>query len=570
MRSQDYNEAKIAFVSDLEGGSVTHINLVCATAISTYAIHLVVRRRSLAKTDPESLKIPVAECAILILPLLLALTVCSARPILLNALLGIVALLCARQGQPPSSPPLSPTLEKKPRPPVTGRDLARTLFAQPFVTSYRAIMMVMTVLCILAVDFPAFPREFAKAETWGTSLMDLGVGSFVFSLGLVSALPLLRQALMLPPTGATVPSTGRDKAPLQPSTIGTILTSLRKSLPVIALGMVRVVMVKGVEYPEHVTEYGVHWNFFFTLALLPVLGAGLERVFFARAIAIEDGETRPVKLNMHAIGLGVAVGHQVLLSLTPLQRWALTAERTSLLSQNKEGLVSLPGYLAVYLLGLATGLYTFPPSPTFFRTMTLRLSPSAAPDLLRQHELKRDKALGRKVGGGGGKTSSSAGGGGGGGAAGQRKKAEWLLSAAVWWWILYGLATYGCGAQVSRRLANLTYVVWVAAFNTTFLGLYLCLHLVLAAPITTGPSAAGLASSSEGKSAGSSAPAIFAAINQNGLVVFLAANLLTGLVNVSFETMYASTTFALVILSGYAAAVVGVAWALRKRRVKLG
>lgn len=214
----------------------------------------------------------------------------------------------------------------------------------------------------------------------------------------------------------------------------------------------------------------------------------------------------------------------------------------------------------MYLLGLATGLYTFPPSPTFFRTMTLRLSPSAAPDLLRQHELKRDKALGRKVGGGGEKTSSS-GGGGGGGAAGQRKKAEWLLSAAVWWWILYGLATYGCGAQVSRRLvrpsestpalsssrpscalpetrvltplsaaqANLTYVVWVAAFNTTFLGLYLCLHLVLAAPTTAGPSAAGLASSSEGKSAGSSAPAIFAAINQNGLVVFLAVGRLSRL-----------------------------------------
>lgn len=33
MPSQGYHEAKIAFVSDLEGGSVTRINLVCATAI---------------------------------------------------------------------------------------------------------------------------------------------------------------------------------------------------------------------------------------------------------------------------------------------------------------------------------------------------------------------------------------------------------------------------------------------------------------------------------------------------------------------------------------------------------
>jgi phosphatidylinositol glycan class W len=32
-------------------------------------------------------------------------------------------------------------------------------------------MMLMTALCILAVDFPVYPRELAKCETFGTGLV---------------------------------------------------------------------------------------------------------------------------------------------------------------------------------------------------------------------------------------------------------------------------------------------------------------------------------------------------------------------------------------------------------------
>lgn len=96
----------------------------------------------------------------------------------------------------------------------------------PFLSVYRAHMMVMTVLCILAVDFPIFPRILGKCESFGTSLMDVGVGSFVFSLGIVSSRAFNRAS------GA-----------------GAALKSLRAAVPVLALGLVRLMMVKGAEYP---------------------------------------------------------------------------------------------------------------------------------------------------------------------------------------------------------------------------------------------------------------------------------------------------------------------------------
>ena len=56
----------------------------------------------------------------------------------------------------------------------------------PFITNYRSSMLVVTAVCILGVDFPVFPRRFAKTETFGFGLMDIGVGSFIFASGLVS------------------------------------------------------------------------------------------------------------------------------------------------------------------------------------------------------------------------------------------------------------------------------------------------------------------------------------------------------------------------------------------------
>lgn len=43
----------------------------------------------------------------------------------------------------------------------------------------RAATLAVTLVCILAVDFPILPRRQAKTETYGFSLMDIGIGLFV-------------------------------------------------------------------------------------------------------------------------------------------------------------------------------------------------------------------------------------------------------------------------------------------------------------------------------------------------------------------------------------------------------
>ena len=108
-----------------------------------------------------------------------------------------------------------------------------------FLTYYRAHMLLVTCICILAVDFPRFPRRFAKTETFGTSLvnpfwlsdsrnssqkMDLGVGNIIFSGGLTSGVKY------------------------QGTTWKSALKTFKSSIPVVVLGLGRLLSVKGLEY----------------------------------------------------------------------------------------------------------------------------------------------------------------------------------------------------------------------------------------------------------------------------------------------------------------------------------
>ena len=113
-------------------------------------------------------------------------------------------------------------------------------------------MNIATILSILSVDFKVFPRRFAKAEVYGTGFMDIGVGSFIFGHAIIS--PFAR---------GTMTRTHRGFK-------SVLVKHFSGCIPILFLGIVRLISVKGANYHEHVTEYGVHWNFFFTLAFVKV------------------------------------------------------------------------------------------------------------------------------------------------------------------------------------------------------------------------------------------------------------------------------------------------------------
>lgn len=241
------------------------------------------------------------------------------------------------------------------------------------------------------------------------------------------------------------------------------------------------------------------------------------------------------------------------LSYMGLYDFVLTAPRTNIISANKEGIVSLTGlldfnelilyidinlrsigYLAIHLLGLSTGTLVLPPSPSFFRR---RQEAQARSSKRRRNsdptEDSRNSLSDPRQ---------------------NSKTATELCSYTVVWWCVLGLATLlriG-GEGVSRRMVrvfplcpaphplisdkvNLTYILWVVAFNTSFILGYFLLDLYFFPSSTAKksghPSPSKLKVPSDRSRPGvdrlipqrhpGNPPALLEAINKNALVLFL-------------------------------------------------
>ncbi|KAM4701760.1 phosphatidylinositol-glycan biosynthesis class W protein [Discoglossus pictus] len=355
----------------------------------------------------------------------------------------------------------------------------------PAVTALRALLNVFTAVCILAVDFPIFPRRYAKAETYGTGLMDIGVGSFVFANALVSP-------------------EAKGRGGKLHSKLSVVVKQLFSVWPIFLLGLVRLVSVKSVDYHEHVSEYGVHWNFFFTLAVVRVLSSLLLTI-----------------LPTHKAWIVATVfvsGYQVLLETTPLKSFILygsdgTGTRLGFLNANREGIVSLIAYTGIYMAGVQAGLY-----------------------VLKKRMFIKDWI-----------------------------SDTWKLMSVGFLLFLIFLFVGIFLEPVSRRLANLTFCLWIISLGIIFLSFILLINLVLVSAKYLVPGSKVLCTWDICKSPGSCMKqdisqkggkkevlfCLIEAINRNQLFFFLLSNVMTGLVNMLIDTIHSSTILSLCVLILY-------------------
>ena len=383
-----------------------------------------------------------------------------------------------------------------------------------YLSAHRAFVYLLTTIAILAVDFPLFPRRYCKTEVVGYGFMDLGAASFVIVAGWTSVLQHHQY----------------QQQSIASSSSNYYYKVMKKCTPLLLIGLIRLATTKGLEYQEHVSEYGIHWNFFFTLCcieLIMTLWKQIKTTLFYAATYIS------VDL---VLGVAFMVTYQLYLSQYGGQEFIVYANRQcfatntnsslcNAFAANREGILGVIGYCSLRLLSecIAKVCLLLPPPPSS--------SSSSSNDAISS----------------------------------QRRR---LFYTSMGLWLLHFLLTVGLHIPNSRRTTNASFILWALAHNTSLLT---CIHVVV--DKTGNNNNNNNNSDSRLDSEYYTLPWILSSVNDFGLAVFLSSNVLTGLVNLTFDTLHSSNIKAMLILSVYLALVCGFALFLdtlfKRRREKV-
>jgi phosphatidylinositol glycan class W len=326
------------------------------------------------------------------------------------------------------------------------------------LSNFSGAVMFLTWFCILFADCADFPPDMQKTQDFGISLMDVGVASAVYVLGLRCGL--------------------RNYPPHK--------TALRACLLAI-LGAGRMLLVSVTGYHQPVTEYGTHWNFLLSVSVILFLWVGVKfalRWLFPRA---ERGSWACLLLLSALATLSWHEG--VTLWSLGLAQTVMSPARDTLLESNKEGLVSLGGYFALFLLAAGTAAAT-----------------------ARQ---RSDRGTSLVLG-----------------------------AIAVCCCVASAILMQLLDSLPSRRLCNASYVMYCAAANTIVAWMFFALSTKKKPSWPTRNKQQHDVAEGRGS-------ILLVAVSRHQLVGFLVSNLLTGLLNISLNLRQLSSRTAALTIASY-------------------
>jgi len=141
---------------------------------------------------------------------------------------------------------------------------------------YRSAMLLSACSAILAIDFSQMPRRLGKTKDYGVSLMDVGAGSFVASASCVKWRRTERSVRRGNSRSSINSSSSIGSRGEEGASSGEVFLRMMKRASIsFILGFARYVSVKRSGYQLVEEEYGPMWNFFFSLAVIDILSTAI-------------------------------------------------------------------------------------------------------------------------------------------------------------------------------------------------------------------------------------------------------------------------------------------------------
>jgi phosphatidylinositol glycan class W len=294
----DYRYRKELFYSNLNGTTLYETGSIMINICATYFLCQILK--SSIQIQKYSLINFLFEYLILIIPLIFVCTLLSSISYLFHFIIWSISFLIYFTKKNISIKNLQ----------------SNNKSYSHIIENFRGQILIVTCICILSVDFSIFPRRYAKTENYGYSGMDLGVGLFALAHGMVS-------------------SEARNKSI-------NIKDLFLENFVLLLLGLIRLISIKYFSYIEHISEYGIHWNFFLTLCFMKLIGNILLLI------------TKKIILLI----IIILIFHEfILLKYFQFDSYLISLDnlRMNFIDANREGIFSLGGYVCLYLIGIYIG-----------------------------------------------------------------------------------------------------------------------------------------------------------------------------------------------------------------------